>query len=481
MRLFPGILTVGFALATVSGSLAATPAAAPAAAVPVSAPTAASVPDTAHAAPVTSPTAAPVPDTAHAAPAATPAAAPAVPQSPAATAPATPAAEVPPAAAEAAAAPAPVPTAASEPIRDTDSTVAAPSPAKGILSLRNPVLSSLALSGTVQLKAFYHDYASDRDADKRLSLQLRRFKLGLEGDISPQVGFRGEFLLDGADKSFGTEDAFLWWKPSERVGFKGGKLKRPFSQEALQSSRSLYTIERGELYHNFLADTTGYAYYDLGLIAYGGFTEDGAIVGYEFGVFNGKQSKNGYSNQQAEKTDAGFIAKDVVARVTVEPIRNLKLEGAVSTKAAEDRSDRNTFVYAVNTAYELGVAYEIGRLRLLGEASMGDNHKGADTLIVEGSSRFFAFYAMGVWHEAYSGGRASELVIKMEGLDPDFGWKTGQGRPNDGKFRYTGGCTYFFTPAISLLANYSLLQPITKVPDQDRMIHSLDLMWRLSF
>ncbi len=460
MRLFPGMLTLGFALATVSEAAAATPAAAPAAALPVSAPTAAALPDTAHAAPVTPPAAAPV-----------------APQPPAATAPET------PAAAEAAAAPGPVAaeTTAPNPAPEADSAVATPAPVQGTLSLRNPVLSSLALSGTAQLKAFYHDFASDRDADKRLSLQLRRFKLGLEGDISAQVGFRGEFLLDGADKSFGTEDAFLWWKPSERVGFKGGKLKRPFSQEALQSSRSLYTVERGELYHSFLTDTTGYAYYDLGLVAYGGFAEDGAIVGYEFGVFNGKQSKNGYANQQAEKTDAGFIAKDVVARVTVAPIRSLKLEAAVSTKAAEDRSDRNTFAYAVNTAYELGIAYELGRLRLLGEASMGDNHKGADTLIVEGSSRFFAFYAMGVWHEAYSGGRASELVIKMEGLDPDFGWKTGQGRPNDGKLRYTGGCNYFFTPAISLLADYSLLQPITKVPDQDRLIHSLDLMWRLSF
>jgi hypothetical protein len=357
----------------------------------------------------------------------------------------------------------------------------APTPPTGVLELRNPVLERLALSGTVQLKAFYHDFASDRDADKHLSLQLRRFKLGLEGSVTEHAGFRGEFLLDGANKSFGAEDAYLWWRASDIVGIKGGKLKRPFSQEALQSSKSLYTIERGELYHDFLANTTGYAYYDLGLLAYGGFADDGVQVGYEVGLFNGKQSEDGYAGQQDVKTDAGFFAKDLAARLTVSPMRALKLEAAVSTKAAEDKSDKNSFAYAVNTAYEIGADLKLGRLRLLGEVSMGDNHQGKDSLIIAGSSDFFAFYAAGVWREDYRGGRASELVLKMEGLDPDFGWKTGSGKANDGKFRYTAGCNYFFTPAISVMADYALLQPITKIPDEDRLRHSLDLMWRLSF
>lgn len=370
---------------------------------------------------------------------------------------------------------------AADSVRPSDTSAPLPASPNGFLALRNPVLENLALSGTVQLKAFYHDFAAERDADKRLSLQLRRFKLGLEGSVSEHAGFKGEFLLDGADKSFGTDDAYLWWRAGDLVGIKGGKLKRPFSQEALQSSRSLYTVERGELYHDFLANTTGYADYDLGLLAYGGFREDAAAFGYELGVFNGKQSQNGYANQHEEKTDAGLIAKDVVARVTASPVPALKLEAAVSAKAAEDRSDANTFAFAANTAYELGAEFSHGPLRLLGEASMGDNHQGADSLIVEGSSRFFAFYAMLVWHEAYGRGRASELVAKVEGLDPDFGWKEGQGEPNDGRLRYTGGCNYFFTPAVSILADYSLLQPVTKVPGADRLIHSLDVMWRLSF
>lgn len=358
---------------------------------------------------------------------------------------------------------------------------AAPAAPAGILAIRNPVLQRLALSGTVQLKAFYHDFASDRDSDKRLSFQLRRFNLALDGDVTGNVGFRGEFLLDGANKSYGTDDAYLWWRANDLLGLKGGKLKRPFSQEALQSSHSLYTVERGELYHDFLANTTGYAYYDLGLMAYGAFAEGGMQMGYEVGVFNGKQSEKGYAGQQDVKTDAGFLAKDVVARLTFSPMRALKLEAAVSTKSVDDKSDPNTFAYAANTAYEIGADLSLGHLRLLGEASMGDNQQGKDSLILSGSSEFFAFYAAGIWHEDYRGGRASELVLKLEGLDPDFGWKTGSGKPNDGKLRYTAGCNYFFTPAISLLADYGVLQPITKAQSDDRLIHSLDVMGRISF
>ena len=380
-------------------------------------------------------------------------------------------------AAAASADPAPLPAPATAQAADS----AAPSLPRGPLEIRNPVLERLDLSGTIQLKGFYHDFASDRDADKRASMQLRRFKLGLEGAATDRLGFRGEFLVDGANKAFGVEDAYLWWRIGGKSGLKGGKLKRPFSQEALQSSKSLFTVERGELYHEFLANTTGYAYYDLGLLAYGGFEEDGMAVGYELGVFNGKQSDKGYANQQDEKTDAGFFAKDVAARVTAAPFKALKLEAGVSTKAAEDKSDKSSFAYAVNTAYEVGLDLTLGPARLLGEVAWGDNHKGADSLIIAGSSEFFAFYVTGIWREDYRGGSASELVLKLEGLDPDFGWKKGAGEPNDGRLRYTFGCNYFFSPAVSVLLDYGLLQPVTKMPGQDRLIHSLDAMWRISF
>ncbi|MEO6096427.1 MAG: porin [Fibrobacteria bacterium] len=352
------------------------------------------------------------------------------------------------------------------------------------LLFRNSSLAHLDLSGTMQLKALYHGVTDDRDADKRLSLQLRRFKLELEGALDAHAGFRGELLVDGNGRNFGVDNAYLFYRVNDFVGFKGGKQKRPFSQEALQSSKSLYTIERGELYHEFLATTTGYASFDLGLVAYGGFMDDGASLSYELGVFNGKQnddSAGNYNGQQNENLDKGFKAKDVVFRLSASPWKPLKLEGAVATKAAEDVSDRNSFRYAVNTAYQLGADYAYKRLHLLGEASWGDNHKKQDAKIISGSTRFFAFYATGLWREDYKRNRASEMVLKLEGLDPDFGWSEGDGAPNDGKLKYTAGVNYFFSRNVSVMANYGVLQPITKVEGAGDLSQDLDLLWRLVF
>ena len=73
-----------------------------------------------------------------------------------------------------------------------------------------------------------------------------------------------------------------------------------------------------------------------------------------------------------------------------------------------------------------------------------------------GSSEFLAFYAMLMLRTEYAKGRASETLVKVEGLDPDMTLGEGGGKPNDGKFRYTVGANYFFTPRISLLLNYGI-------------------------
>ena len=345
-------------------------------------------------------------------------------------------------------------------------------------------LTRLELGGTVQLKSFYHNFAADNDVDKSLSLDLRRLRVDLLGALGDHFGFEGQFLLEGDGGSLGIENGYLYYVYNKLFGLRGGKMKRPFSQEALQSSKGLFTVERGELYQNFLARETGYSSFDLGLVFYGGFIDEDVPVGYEIGVFNGKQSLDSvgkYSNQQYSGVDRGFLAKDAVIRLTVTPFSLLKVEAAVSTKAAEDVSDPSAFKYAVNTAYQLGLDFAYHQFRLLGEAAWGDNHQGLDARIISGSSQFFAFYGTAVWHEDYPRGRASELVLKLEGLDPDFDWEEGEGRPNDGKLLYTVGVNYFFAPTVSVLANYSMLQPITKVPQEDALTHSLDLLWRLSF
>jgi hypothetical protein len=346
--------------------------------------------------------------------------------------------------------------------------------------LNAPNLTRLDVGGTVQLKAFYHNFAADRDADKSLSLNLRRLRLDFDGGAGDHFGFRGQFRLEGNGGNLGVDEGFLSWTCNDLFGIRGGKMKRPFSQEELMSSKSLYTVERGQLYQDFLESTTGYSGYDLGLLAYGGFEDEGVPVKYELGIFDGKQNDSpakNYSNQQNEATDKGFRSKDVLFRLSASPFSMLKAEAGISTKTAEDTTNPDAFDLGVNTAYEVGLDFSAKHLRLLGELAWGDNHEGLDAKILAGSSFFVAFYGMGVWREDYSRGRASELVLKFEGLDPD----ARDDHPNDGQLRYTLGCNYFFTPTTSILGDYSILHPVTEVVGRKDLKHSLDVMWRMSF
>jgi hypothetical protein len=376
--------------------------------------------------------------------------------------------------------PAPAEPAATPAVPAAAADSQAEKPAGAGTTLYAPLLSKLELGGTVQLKAFYHNFAADRDADKALSFNLRKLRLDVSGAAGDHFGFVGQFRLEANGANLGIDEGYLSWTANDLFGIRGGKMKRPFSQEQLMSSKALYTIERGLLYQDFLESTTGYSGYDLGVSAYGGFEDDGVPVKYEVGIFNGKQNDDpakSYSNQQNEATDKGFRAKDIVFRLSAQPFEMLKAEAAVSTKAAENTTDPNTFDLGVNTAYEVGLDFSAKQLRLMGEFTWGDNHEGLDSKILSGSATFVDFYAMGVWHENYSRGRASELVLKLEGLDPD----SRDNHPNDGMLRYTLGCNYFFTRTTSILADYGLLQPVTEVTGQKDLKHYLDAMWRMSF
>lgn len=352
------------------------------------------------------------------------------------------------------------------------------------VAVEAPKLSRLEIGGTFALKAFHHDFTASSDADKKLSFALRRARVDFLGDLGGNFGFEGQFGLGADGQKLGAEAVYLSWKYSDLFGIKGGKLKRPFSQEAMQSSKGLYTVERGGLYQSFLSDVTGYSSYDLGLVFHGGFVDDDVPVTYEAGLFNGKQSDDpveGYANQHYQGQDKGLKSKDLAFRLLAQPFHPLKVEASISTKATEDKSDPSDFAYHVNTGYEVGADFSYGRLRLLGEAAWGDNHHGRDARIISGTTLFFAFYGTAVWHEDYTRGRASELVIKMEGLDPDFEPGSGDGAANDGRFLYTLGTNYFFTPRVSILVNYSVLQPITKVPGEDELTHDIDALWRMAF
>lgn len=349
----------------------------------------------------------------------------------------------------------------------------------GPVALHNHAFSALTLGGTFQMKAFYDNMTAASEQDRQIGFSLSKFRLDLAGAYDEHFGLLGQFLLEANAREIGVENAYAYFKQG-LYQIQAGKLKKPFSMEALQSSSALYTVDRGKLYGDFLANTAGYSLYDVGVLFIGGFTEENTEVTYEAGVFNGKQSVNGYSGAQYETTDDGFLAKDFAGRIAFKNALGLEAELALSVKSAESRATPNHFKFAAATAYEAGLAYERNGWRLQGELAWGANPEGSDSVIVEGSPDFLAFYAMLVYKHNYSGGRSSEAVVKIEGLDPSMSIGSG-GKPNDSKLRYTLGANYFFTQRISMLADYGILQPFTKVPGEGSLMQDFDVMWRLNF
>ena len=340
-------------------------------------------------------------------------------------------------------------------------------------------VNALVWSGTFQMKAFFHDMTAASDQDKQLGFSLSKFRLDLAATLNERFGLLGQFLLESNARDLGVENAYAYYKQGV-YQIQAGKLKKPFSMEALQGSTSLYTVDRGKLYGDFLANTAGYSLYDVGALFIGGFAEEHAEVLYEAGVFNGRQSLQGYSGAQYETADDGFLAKDFAGRVAFKNALGLEGELALSVKSAESRATPNRFEFAADAAYEAGLAFERDGWRLQGELAWGANPQGSDSIIVQGSPDFLAFYAMLVRKHAYSRGRASEAVLKIEGLDPNMAVGKG-GKPNDGKLRYTLGANYFFTPRISLLMDYGILQPFTQVPGEGSFKQDFDVLWRLNF
>jgi hypothetical protein len=350
----------------------------------------------------------------------------------------------------------------------------------GPVTLQNKAFSAFTLGGTFQMKAFYDNMTAASEQDRQIGFSLSKFRLDLAGAYDEHFGLIGQFLLEANARELGVENAYAYFKQG-LYQIQAGKLKKPFSMEALQSSSTLYTVDRGKLYSTFLATTAGYSLLDVGALFIGGFTEENTEVIYEIGVFNGKQSMNGYSGAQYETTDDGFLAKDFAGRIALKNALGLEAELALSVKSAESRATPNRFKFAADAAYEAGLAYERNGWRLQGELAWGANPQGSDSVIVGGSPDFLAFYAMLVRKQSYFGGRVSEAVVKIEGLDPSMSIGGSGGKPNDSKLRYTLGANYFFTPRISMLADYGILQPFTKVPGEGSLTQDFDVLWRLNF
>ena len=285
-----------------------------------------------------------------------------------------------------------------------------------------PGLTRLEMGGTFQLKAFFHDITADADADKSLSFQMRRARVDFQGRVGDHFSFEAQLTCKATARRSTPRPIYLAWKFNDFIGIRGGKIKRTFSQEALQSSKDLYTIERGIAVPGLPG-----GHHRVFLLRPGRRLPRRLRGRGRAGDLRGRHLQRQAEQQRRRRamptsnmsgSDPALKAKDFAFRLAVQPFKPLKMEACISTKAAEDTSDPENFSYSVNTAYEVGMDLLLGRLRLLGEAAWGDNQQGVDAKIISGSSLFFAFYGTGVWREDYSRGRASELVLQARRPGP---------------------------------------------------------------
>jgi Phosphate-selective porin O and P len=366
-----------------------------------------------------------------------------------------------------------------------DSVKSALAALKEPTSVENAKLAKLKFGGVARTSAYARDISAESDAAKTLSMGVDLIRLGMQGEFGNGFGFNAE--LDYAKAAGGVSAAavYVQWQKGAFDKVKAGRIKRAFSREAILSDALLPFNFRGALYQDFLRKANGYTGYDVGISFASGFEDAGIPVRYELGVYNGRKNDSvaGHYDVDAWK-DSDLKAKDVAFRIEAEPMKGLLLEGALTTKTAEDRSDADNFDIKVNTAYQVGAFYTCKGLRVNGEFAYGDNHQGRDALIVKGSSDFLAFYIEAMLRSDYGNtGRWSETLLKFEGLDPDMGFGSDDGKPNDGKFRYTLGATYGFTRDVSVTLAWGFLQPISEsqVSSDTRLRHDLDLFWKLVF
>ncbi|MEG0807997.1 MAG: porin [Alistipes sp.] len=193
------------------------------------------------------------------------------------------------------------------------------------------------------------------------TFSVKRVRLSLSGDIASKLDYRVQLEFVSPK----IVDAYLRYRPFTALNFKLGEYKLPFSIENTD-----YSPITAELIEMPLAlqklvggdDLCGVkaAGRDLGATLYGGFIrrDDYCIINYDLGVFNGE----GINTRDKNKS------KDVVARLSLRPLRGLLLSG--SYYWGEYGAD-----YLRRTRYGVGACYDRGAVVVRGEYIGGTTDK----------------------------------------------------------------------------------------------------------
>lgn len=201
------------------------------------------------------------------------------------------------------------------------------------------------ISGYVQTGYEWSETAS--------TFYIKRVRLNLAGDIAPKLDYRVQIEFCGPK----IVDAYIRYRPFEQLNFQLGEYKLPFSIENTEYVPLKYEFIEYPLPLRRLMgfnDVCGLSATgrDMGAMLYGDFfrRRDFSVVSYNLGVFNGE----GLNTRDRNKS------KDLVARLTLRPLRGLQIAG--SYYWGEYGAD-----YLKRIRYGAGVCYDEGPVVLRGE------------------------------------------------------------------------------------------------------------------
>ena len=171
-----------------------------------------------------------------------------------------------------------------------------------------------------------YDYLWNENGTTTSTFHLRRARISLQGDIYKGAkGAKASYRLQiDLCKELPIMDLWVKYQPINQFGVQFGQFKVPVSIEntdynatKLEFINYANTVQR--LVRMSSSDLQGInsSGRDIGAMLYGGFIKkDGfSLINYEVGVFNG----SGINTKDKNKS------KDIVARLTIQPLQKLKI------------------------------------------------------------------------------------------------------------------------------------------------------------
>lgn len=283
------------------------------------------------------------------------------------------------------------------------------------------------------------------------TLNVRRARLDIKGNINPRLEFRVQGDFAGSPK---LVDGFVKVKLAKYFNIQAGQFKIPFTFENPQSPLTLEGIEYAQVINKLsgYSDISGVKTYsggrDVGLMLYGDlfhFERDGKeipILTYKLGVFNG----NGMNNKDAN------LGKDIAGSIEVCPgVKGLMLatsyyNGNYFLENGNEDKDN-----AIRNRLTFGGKYENGKLTVRSEYISGKTDMVTkDGINILDSDGFYV--AAGYWFDI----KCENNVQRIRPVARYDFFRQDVTEINTNSTYYMVGIDWWPMPNLRLLVNYTL-------------------------